>query len=247
MNTKIKVGAVSYLNAKPLLYGIENSEVSNLIELSIDYPSNIAAALISGNIDIGLVPVAVIPQIKDAQIISDYGIAADGNVVSVCIFSHCPLEEIQELYLDYQSRTSVQLSQILLKHYLKKEVRLIEAPKDFIDHIGGTKAGVIIGDRALEQLPNFPFVYDLASLWKEFTGLPFVFASWVANKPLPKDFVSLFNQANAAGIASIDDLVTQYHFPAYDLRQYYTENIQYRITEDAHKGLKLFLEYLKGN
>lgn len=247
MNRKIKVGAVNYLNAKPLIYGIENSEVCQQIELITDYPANIAKELIAGNIDVGLVPVAVMPFIKNAQIISNYGITADGSVASVCIFSNCPIEEIKELYLDYQSRTSVRLSQILLQHHFKKEVKFMDAPTDFTQHIKGNTAAVIIGDRALEQLPNFPYVYDLARLWKDFTGLPFVFAAWIANKTLPKEFTTLFNQANALGTMAIDTIVPTIDFPVYDLKKYYTEDIKYFITEDAHKGLNLFLSYLKEN
>ncbi|MEP7319377.1 MAG: MqnA/MqnD/SBP family protein, partial [Panacibacter sp.] len=119
---KIKVGAVSYLNTKPLLYGIKRwPELMEQIELVEDYPSNIAAMLVEGTIDMGLVPVAVIPRLKEWHIITDYCIGADGDVASVCLFSEVPMEKIEKVLLDYQSKTSVNLAKILLKAYWKIE------------------------------------------------------------------------------------------------------------------------------
>ena len=153
-----------------------------------------------GDIDMALLPVAAIPAIDGAHIVSDYGIAADGNVVSVAIFSQVPMEEIETVYLDYQSRTSVKLAELLLESHWKKKVVYKPAPENFIEHINGTSAGVIIGDRALIQLSNFRYIYDLSAAWKDYTGLDFVFAAWVANSPLPQGFTARFNAANAEGL-----------------------------------------------
>jgi len=245
LDRKIKVSAVSYLNTKPLLYGIERHPVMDDIELSLEYPAIIAQHLREDMVDIGLVPVAAIPSIPNARIISDYGIAAEGKVASVCIFSRVPIEEIDSIYLDYQSRTSVRLAQVLLKHYWKIEVPIMQAPEDYINLIEGKTAGVIIGDRALQQLPNFKYIYDLADYWKTFTGLPFIFAAWVANKDLPEAFITKFNEANANGLAHIDEVVTENPIDYYDLQIYYRQNIKYNLNEQNRKGLELFLEYLK--
>src|SRR5688500_8622220 len=110
---KIKVGIVNYLNTKPLLYGIERSPVLEEIELIKDYPSNIASALLKNEIDVGLVPVAIIPRLKYYELITDYCISCDGPVASVCLFSDVPLAEVETVLLDYQSRTSVELARIL--------------------------------------------------------------------------------------------------------------------------------------
>lgn len=227
-----------------MLYGIERSEVMNDIELLADYPANVAVALQHGDIDLALLPVAAIPTIPNANIISDYGIAADGHVASVCIFSMVPMEEIETVYLDYQSRTSVRLAQLLLEKLWEKTVIFKPATENYIDYINGTTAGVIIGDRALKQLTNFEYVYDLAAGWKELTGLPFVFAAWVANKELPKEFKTAFNAANAEGLKHIDEVVAENPFPYYDLKKYYTEDIHYLLDEDKKKGLALFLEMI---
>ncbi|MFA6056880.1 MAG: menaquinone biosynthesis protein [Taibaiella sp.] len=244
MNRKIKVSAVSYLNTKPLLYGIEHHKVINDIELILEYPALIAQHLRDNTVDAGLVPVAAIPTIPNARIISDYGIGADNEVASVCIFSQVAIEHVEKIYLDYQSRTSIRLAQVLLKHYWKKDVEILQATENYIDEIKGTTAGVIIGDRALLQLQRFEHVYDLAAHWKKFTGLPFIFAAWVANKELPEDFVKAFNEANASGLEHIDQVVADNPFPAYDLNIYYRQNINYILDEDKKKGLALFLEYL---
>ena len=245
MNPKIKVAAVSYLNTKPLLYGIEHSDVINDIEIVVDYPSLLARQLQDGTIDMALLPVAAIPGITGAHIVSDYGIATDGNVVSVAIFSQVPMEEIKTIYLDYQSRTSVRLAQLLLQHYWKKEVVFKPAPENFIEYINGENAGVIIGDRALKQLHNFHYIYDLSAAWKDYTGLDFIFAAWVANKPLPADFITRFNAANAAGLAHLDTVIAENPFPYYDLYTYYTDNIKYILDEHKKKGLAKFLEMIQ--
>lgn len=244
MEAKIKVAAVSYLNTKPLLYGIERSDVMNDIELLLDYPSKLAERLKNGEIDMALLPVAAMPGIKGARVVSDYGIASDGNVASVAIFSQVPMEEIESVYLDYQSRTSVRLAQLLLEEYWEKKVEFKQAPENYIDYINGANAGVIIGDRALKQYTNFEYVYDLATAWKEHTGLDFVFAAWVANKDLPADFLTRFNAANAEGLNHIDKVIAQNSFPYYDLRTYYTENIKYRLDDAKLKGMNKFLELI---
>ncbi len=119
LDRKIRVGAVSYLNTKPLLYGIQHSPIIDKIELKIDYPSRIAAMLLNDEIDIGLVPVAIIPKLREFHINTDYCIGSDGEVASVCLFSEVPIEKIETVLLDYQSRTSVQLAKILMKEYWK--------------------------------------------------------------------------------------------------------------------------------
>jgi len=116
---KIKVGAVSYLNTKPLIYGFQQGMMNNEIELIEDYPSSIAGMLLDNVIDVGLVPVAIIPRLKEHHIIGDYCIGTSGEVASVCLFSDVPIEQAEEVLLDYQSRTSVRLAKILLKEYWK--------------------------------------------------------------------------------------------------------------------------------
>lgn len=244
LSQKIKVAAVSYLNTKPLLYGIERSEIMNEIELVVDYPSNLARRLREGSIDLALLPVAAMPEIDGARIISDYGIATDGNVVSVALFSQVPIEEIETVYLDYQSRTSVRLAQVMLQHHWKKEVTYLPAGVDYINDIKDAQAGVIIGDRALQQLDNFKYVYDLSAAWKAHTGLDFIFAAWIANKDLPASFIDQFNKANAIGFDHLDEIIAANPFPEYSMHTYYIDNIKYLLDDKKKAGLKRFLELI---
>lgn len=243
---KIRVAAVSYLNTKPLLYGIRQNKVMNEIELIEDYPSRIAQLLIEDKVDIGLIPVAATTRLPEWHIVGDYCIGSDGAVASVCLFSEVPLSRVETVLLDYQSRTSVNLARILLKEYWKKDVALVDASgEDYRSEIRGTTAGVVIGDRALEQRLRSTFIYDLGEAWQAHTGLPFVFAAWIANKQLPQEFQLQFNEANRQGLQHIDEVVDQNPFPAFDLKEYYTKCIQYRLNDDMRKGMALFLQKLQ--
>ena len=246
LSKKIRVGAVSYLNTKPLLYGLQHHAISESIELIEDYPANLAKALEENTIDIGLVPVAVIPKLPEAHIISNYCIGAAGPVASVCIFSQVPMESITSVYLDYQSKTSVNLARILLKNYWKQDVLLLEAPSNFMDLIDGSTAAVIIGDRALEKYNSYAYRYDLAEAWINYTGKPFVFATWVANKPIDEVFIANFNEANGIGLKNIDTVVQQLSHKnnSYDLHTYFTKNISYNLDAAKKEGMAQFLSLL---
>jgi chorismate dehydratase len=243
---KIRVAAVSYLNTKPLLYGIERHPVREQIELIEDYPAKIAQMLIDDEVDLGLIPVAATLKLKEWHTVTNYCIGANGPVASVCIFSELPIDQIETVYLDYQSRTSVNLAKVLLKEYWRKEVVFLDANgEDFRQKICGTTAGVIIGDRALEQRQHSSYIYDLAEAWKLHTGLPFVFAAWIANKKLPAAFEQLFNEANSLGFDHLDEIVEQNSFVPYDLKKYYTKCIDYNLDEGKRRAMKLFLTKLK--
>jgi chorismate dehydratase len=245
LNRKIKVGAVSYLNTKPLVYAFENGAMVNDMDLVFDYPSKVAQMLINDEIDLGLVPVAIIPKIPNAQIISNFCIGATNPVASVCLFSQVPIQDIESVILDYQSRTSVALLKILLKDFWKISPNFIASEVGFEKDINGTTAALIIGDRALVQLNSFPFVYDLAEAWQMMTNLPFVFAAWVANKSLPDKFISQFNLSINNSLAQVDKIVDSIDFPDYDLNVYFKENIDYILDDQKRKGLNLFLSKIE--
>jgi chorismate dehydratase len=246
LDKRWRIGAVSYLNTRPLLLGIEQEGFKNRIDLIKSYPAKIALDLIEGRIDIGLVPVAIMPLLAHPQIVSKYVIGSEGEVASVAIFSQVPMDQIESIYLDYQSRTSVQLAKVLLSQFWKKEVKFIDAEEGYIDHIKGATAGIIIGDRALAHLDQYEFVYDLGLAWKQHTGLPFVYAAWVANQPIPLEFITLFDEANAYGLAHLPEVIAgiPQSEQVYDLHQYYTQNISYELTPLKQKGLDAFLNLL---
>lgn len=216
--------------------------MSDAIEMTTDYPASIARMLLQDEIDLGLVPVAIIPALKECHIIGDYCIGADGEVASVCLFSDVPLEDVTEVLLDYQSRTSVALAKILLKEYWKVQPKLTDAKADFREQIHGTTAGLVIGDRAFEQRKKSAYIYDLGKAWKDFTGLPFVFAAWISNKKLDDQFIRSFNKATGAGLHALDEIIAQNPYPLFDLRKYFTQCISYTLDDRKREGLDLFLK-----
>ncbi|RYG52923.1 MAG: hypothetical protein EOO01_05735, partial [Chitinophagaceae bacterium] len=224
---KIKVGIVNYLNTLPLGYGIERSPVMNDIEYSGDYPSRLAKQLIDGTIDLGLVPVAVIPYLPSHFINTDYCIGTEDEVASVCLFSDVPIEEADTVLMDYQSRTSVALAKLLLRDHWKLTPEIVPTENDFRPLIQGRTAGLVIGDRALEQRSKSKYIYDLGSEWRRHTGLPFVFAAWVSREKLDPGFVAAFNDANAMGVAAIEEVLKNFEYKPYDLRTYFFKNMSY--------------------
>ncbi|MEA3451967.1 MAG: MqnA/MqnD/SBP family protein, partial [Bacteroidota bacterium] len=137
----VKISAISYLNTFPFLYGIySDKNFMNKISLSTDYPSLCASKLINNNVDIGLIPIAVLPEIENRQIISDFCIGASGRVQSVMLFSDVPISDIDNLYLDYQSRTSVGLIKILAKNHWKISPKWIAGLNGYEKDISGKKA-----------------------------------------------------------------------------------------------------------
>ena len=240
----VKVAAVSYLNTKPLLYGLTHHPVARKILLSLDYPSKIADQLIRGDVDLALVPVAILPRLRSYQIVGDYCIGADGPVASVGLFSEVPLDQIRQVYLDYQSRTSVALLKLLCAGFWKINPGFLETDGEFPNRIRGTDAGLLIGDRALAQRTRSPYCYDLGEAWKSFTGLPFVFAAWISTRVLPLDFVQAFNAANQLGLEHIEEVVRENPCPWIDLNTYFTRHISYLLTPEKRKGLEKFLELL---
>ena len=235
---KVKVSAVSYTNTLPFIYGLQHAPVIDQVALSLDVPSTCAHKLIHGGADLGIVPVAALPHIPRAEIISDYCLGATGAVNSVFIYSDKPIEAIRSLRLDGQSRTSNALARVLLRDYWKnKTVSLVD---------GAADAYVEIGDRTFGKQHVHPYVYDLAWYWQLFTGLPFAFAVWVANKPLAPSFIQAFNAALAYGLDQRETLIAE--LPAridFDYRQYLMEHIDYSYDEGKKQAVPLFLDLMQ--
>jgi chorismate dehydratase len=242
---RIKVGIVNYLNTKPLLYGLTRPPIREQIELIGEYPSRLAEMLINNEIDLGLIPVAVLPQLPEYFIIGDHCIGTEGEIASVALFSEVPMDEIKKIYLDYQSRSSVALLKYLVKEYWGINPEIVQAENDdYRKEINGTTAGLVIGDRAFEQRKISTFIYDLGSEWKKITGLPFVFAAWISTRKLPGDFVEMFNKANALGLHHINEIVKETAFDSFDLSRYYKLHLSYKLDESKKRGMELFLKYM---
>lgn len=248
MDKKIRLGIVNYLNTLPLAYGLKLTPIADEIELIEDTPAALAELLRLNQIDLGLVPIAAIPDLKEYYIVGDYCIGTETEVATVCLFSEVPLNEIKKVYLDYQSRSSVALLKWLIKEYWGIHPEMIQATDDsYRKKIQGTTAGLVIGDRAFEQRKISTFIYDLASEWRYITGLPFVFAAWISIRPLPPSFIQSFNEANAIGLGHINEIVEAQNFDLFDLNKYYNHHLSYKLDERKRKGMNLFLRIIREN
>lgn len=222
----------------------------NDIDLQLDIPSKCAEKLLTNQVDIGLVPVAILPQLPEYYILTDYCIGANKKVNSVILVSDVPLEEIDTILLDYQSKSSINLVQVLAKEYWKISPKFKHATVGFENNINGKTAGVIIGDRTFNLSKPYQYIYDLAEEWYKFTGLPFAFACWVANKPISPEFVEKLNQALAFGVNHIQEAIklSNNNGITFDqLQNYLTNDISYELTNDKRKSIQLFLDYLAEN
>lgn len=237
---KIKISAVSYTNTKPFISGIKHSSVLEKIELSLDIPADCAKKLIENRVDIGLIPVAAIPFVPNAHIISSYCIGSVGAVNSVFIFSDVSIQEIKTVKLDPQSRTSNNLAKVLLKNHFKVEVDFITDPSVETDAI------VLIGDRTFGRKADFKYAYDMGEEWMKFTGLPFMYAAWVANKPIPEEFLKDFDEALGLGIQNIPTVIQELPvIEGIDIEDYLLHKLNFNLTPEKLEAKDLFLKLIE--
>ncbi len=241
---KIRVTAVSYLNTVPLLYGIRNSAVYEAIDLRIAPPAQCALAFERGDTDIALVPVASLLKQPHYELLSDYCIGASGKVRTVVVMANDPLDQLQTIYLDPDSRTSVILVQILARRYWN--IRPAFKPFTPGQTIGPGEGCVLIGDKVFAQEARFSRHYDLAEHWHNFTGLPFVFAAWASHTSLPQAFIDAFNQAMHFGVQHINESLTEPPPCSHETAvEYLSCNISYPLDTAKRRGLELFRQFIK--
>ena len=239
-----RISVVSYLNAKPFLYGLEQMGNAAAFSISSDIPSVCASKLIHDETDIGLIPVAMLSALKESHIITSYCIAADGPVESVVLVSQVPLEEISRVILDMESRTSVLLVKILAEELwgIHPEWIKQEGHHSF-ENAESTVSAVMIGDKALKYKSKYRYCYDLSEGWKTLTGLPFVFAIWASNKNIDPAIISQLEHSFSVGTNSIDRLVTDLEkdYPETDILNYLTQKIRYTLGNKEMEALQSFL------
>ena len=246
---KIRISAVKYANTYPFIYGMTVTGFDKKVILSTDHPADCAAKLISGKADIGLIPVAALPELKEYHIITDYCLGAYGKVRTVMLLSNSPFDDIRNINLDYRSRSSVNLVKILAKNWWDKEFMWTNTSGkfDFIN-IPLHDGVVLIGDQCFEYENRFRFSIDLAEEWYKFTGLPFTFACWTANRQLPEEFIDEFNSALRTGVSDIPSVVRMFGnsgiIKGDILQEYLTENISYILNDEKREAIRAFLDYL---
>jgi len=249
--SRIRVSAVKYTNSIPFIYGLQNYPFDEEIDLSLDNPAECYTKLLNGKADIGLVPVTIKKEINAIRRVSDYGIGANGKVLSVILVSKSPVNEIKRITLDYQSRTSAMLTKLLCRDLWKINPVFIQAlPGYETKDLSEGEANLIIGDRTFPcYLRNDIIITDLAGEWTKYTNLPFVFAFWASVQEIPYDFEQKFNHALNLGmshkvhLAKEMSVLPQYN--AVNLPQYLNENIIHEISPAMQEGMNLFLHLIR--
>lgn len=247
--TMIKISIVNYTNTLPFKWALKRSTIMQKIDLQDDIPSICAQKLKFKQVDLALVPVALLPKLDTYFIETDFCIGANGKVDSVKLYSQVPLSEITSITLDYQSKSSITLTKVLAKFFWKLNVNYLDAKPGFENQINDTKAAVIIGDRTFTLNGKFKYEFDLAEEWKNFTGLPFVFAAWVSTEKLSTEFIVEFNSVLKFGIENIQKAIDEdYNLNSLSKEQtfeYLTKRIDYNLDSEKRKALNLFLDYIK--
>jgi len=183
MPTTLRVGAVNYLNTKPLIEGL--SSFAPHAELHLDLPSRLADRLAAGDLDVGLIPVIEYFRAGTYTVVPGVAIASRGPVLSVTLFSRVPWPQIRSVALDEGSRTSAALARILLEKRYGVRPQTVQLPMGVAADDMATDAVLLIGDRAMKAcLPGFAHAYDLGQEWFDWTGLPFVYAVWAVREGL---------------------------------------------------------------
>jgi chorismate dehydratase len=242
---QIKIGGVSYLNAKPLLYGLEKHAH---LSIELDVPSRLLDGLRTARLDVALLPVIDYQRLDNLRILPVGGICSDGPTLTVRIFSPTPIEKIESLACDPDSHTSVILAQVILAERYGIRPRI--APD------GAAK--LLIGDKVIQHLKKpadspdksgqvFPHQLDLGQAWKDLTGLPFVFAVWTARAGIELGGLpNILNTARIQGTSHVEEIVQREALPRGwppDLaRQYLTKNLQFEIGPRQLQAISRFYE-----
>jgi chorismate dehydratase len=243
---KLRVGAVNYLNTKPLIYGFE--QFAPRAELVMDYPSRLADDLAGGRLDVALIPSIEFFHDPSYTIVSDACIACRGPVLSVKLFSREPAEEIRTLALDEGSRTSVALVRILLseRYGVRPDLERLGVEASLAD--SSADAVLLIGDRAIHSPGgHYQFVWDLGDEWCRWAELPFVFAMWVARAGANLEGLdAALALARDAGVAHLEEIANREAAPlgltGPQCLSYLRDNLYFYLGQREQRGLELFYE-----
>lgn len=242
---RLRIGAVPYLNARPLVFGLEAYPGSEIV---YDTPRRLAAMLTEGTLDVGLVPSIAYPGLRHGSIVPGIAIASHGAVQSVLLASSRPVEKIRSLALDTSSLSSIAMAQVLCYEKFGVWPEMLDRDPGVRVADLDADASVLIGDPAMvADLSPFPYVYDLGQEWTEFTGRPFVYALWLARAPVPDgNLVGTLLEAKARGVEHIDE-IAQSESQRLGLthercRDYLTRCITYDLGEEELAGLRRFYE-----
>jgi chorismate dehydratase len=254
--TPVRLGSVGYLNARPLVFGLDRSPRFNL---RYDLPSECARLLHAGDIDLGLVPSIEYLRGDSYRIVPDLAIASRGPVASVALFAKRSMPDVRSIVMDTSSRTSVALVRVLCARLFKIEPAIEAHSPDLNAMLARGDAALIIGDKALVWDPDTVRLkpdttyekiqkIDLGEAWTSMTGLPFVWAFWAGRAGLlTADDIAALQAARNAGVSQSDAVAREYFRDAPEHRdlgaRYLRDNIKYYLGADERAGLELFYRY----
>ena len=244
--TPLRLGAVSYLNTKPLVYGLDAHP--DQFDVRFDVPAKCAELLHEGRVDLGLIP-AIEYLRGDYVIVPDISIASDGPVATVAVFTRKPIGEVATLALDLSSRTSVALTRVLCAKHWNIAPKFTPAEPDLDAMLQRADAALVIGDPAFEIDPAKHHVtkIDLGAEWKALTGLPFVYAMWVGRPGAASaEQCRALQQARDQGVAHLPKIAKQVGAGSDRLEQralsYLRDNLKFGLGDTEQAGLRRFHE-----
>jgi chorismate dehydratase len=245
----IRIGAVSYLNSRPLVYTLPKHLPE--AEIVVDYPSRLADGLASGSFDVALIPSIEYLRQPGLRIASDAAVTCDGPVLSVKLYSRVPAHEIETLALDEGSRTSAALAQVLLRERYGVSPRTLPLPLETMPEACRADAMVVIGDRGMVD-PNeeLAFAWDLGEEWSHWTGLPFVFALWAARPQLQtKRIESALAAARNEGLARLPEIARgaapEIGLSEAECLSYLRHNLEFHLGPRQRDGMERFFDLAK--
>lgn len=244
--SKPRIGAVSYLNSKPLIEGLRT--LAPGAELVLDVPSRLADRLADGSLDVGLIPSVELFHDPSYEIVSDACVATRGPVRSVKLYFRRHPGDVRRLALDEGSRTSASLSRIMLAERFGVFPELTGLPLETSLSDVDADAVLLIGDRAIEPpSESFHTIWDLGQEWLDWTGLPFVFAMWVTRRDaLLHDIPELLAAARDLGVSRLDAIAEReaagLGLSTADAAAYLRHNLHFRLGTAEQTGLNLFRE-----
>jgi len=248
-NQKPRIAASSYLNTAPLIWSFIHGSQRGSVELFTDTaPARCAEMLARGEVDAALVPVIEYQRINDISIVPDVCVGSKTAVRSVVLVTRKNnLKKVERVALDESSRTSAALVKIIFREFLGFEPEWKTAAPDLHSMMQQADAALIIGDPAMNISGEQFRVFDLATLWHEFTGLGFVFAMWMVRQDAVEKIRSIdLAGARDEGLANVDQVIASYPheipFSEDEMRQYLTENIVFTVDEEMRKGLVCYFE-----
>lgn len=248
MKPIVRIGAVGYLNARPLTWVLDRDP--ERWRVRYDVPSVCASLLHEGKVDLGLIPSIEYLQSADYRLVPGVGIGSRGPVASVALYTRKPIEHVRHIALDTSSRTSVTLIRVLCRHRFHITPQFVPHGPDLAAMTTACDAGLLIGDPAFDADHDALGLQkiDLGEVWTAMTGLPFIYAAWTGRPAgIDDGVIRALQQAQAEGVAAREEIAAEYG--AGDARRaaraaiYLRDNVKYGLGTEEAAGLQMFLDY----